>query len=275
MFVASGSRMSVWRRFCVGLASAVALVSAARAVHADAFLQPEGHGQLIVERIIASAEAKRSTSGAMPLSPWSKLEYAAAFEVGATDWATVLASGAWDALTWDPCGCGTPQLAKGGGVSSVGTRLALWQVPNWTGSVEVNRVWPGAGARQWVGAPESVAGTEVKLQTGTNFVWIDRPGFVEAALGTKLLAAPYAAEQQLDLTFGFRPTTQAMVLVQEFGRFAAAGGPLPERLSSKLQLSTVYFYKGHYAVHAGVYDTVYARGVAPERGVVSGVWYRF
>ena len=267
--------MGLWRRFLAAFASAIAFAMPGLAARAGAFLQPEGHGQIVLERITASAEGKPGTLSAQPLSSWTKSEIAAGLEFGATDWATLLATSAWDALLWDPCTCGTQQLAKGGGVSSLGTRLALWQVPNWTGSFEVSRVWPGAGARQWLGAPESVAGTEIKLQTGYNFVWIDRPAFIEGALGTKLLAAPYAPEQQLDLTFGFRPSTRIMFLVQHFGRWAPAGGPLPERVSSKLQLSTVYSYKGHYAVHAGVYDTIYARGVAPERGVLSGVWYRF
>lgn len=267
--------MRVWRRLVLGLGSAVALALWGTAARAGAFLQPEGHGQFALERITASAEGRPGTSSAQPLSSWTKSEIAAGMEFGATDWATLLATGSWDALVWDPCTCGTPQLAKGGGVSSVGTRLALWQVPNWTGSFEVNRVWPGAGARQWIGAPESVAGTEVKLQTGYNFVWIDRPGFVEGSLGTKLLSAPFSPEQQLDLTLGFRPSTKILFLAQQFGRWAAPGGPLPERVSSKVQFSSVYFHKGRYAVHVGVYDTIYARGVAPERGVVSGVWYRF
>ena len=243
---------------------------------AGAFLQPEGHGQIILDKLSAKAKASASASPeAVPLSSWAKREWAAAFEFGATDWATITARGSWDALAWRSCICAPVESARGVGAGALGTRLALWQVPNWTASFEIERSWAGTGARQWTGAPDSVASTGLRLQSGYNFAWFEKTGFVEAAVGTRFLASPFAAEQQIDLTFGVRPVPKVLLLAQEFVRWAPPGGPLPARFSSKMQFSTVYFRNSRYAVHVGIYDTIRARGIAPERGIVTGIWYRF
>jgi hypothetical protein len=66
-----------------------------------------------------------------------------------------------------------------------------------------------------------------------------------------------------------------MLLAQNFNSYAPARGALPKSNSHKLQGSAVYQVNQKWSVQLGAFSTLAGRSIAQERGLITGLWYKF
>jgi hypothetical protein len=117
---------------------------------------------------------------------------------------------------------------------------------------------PGAGETDY----------EARVLAGRSFVLRDRPAFVEAQLA-RLARSGLPDETRLDLTAGFEPSPDWLVLVQSY-----AGRTDAEPEWFKIEASVVRRFD-RWRVQAGWRASVDGRVAPVETGPVLGVWRTF
>ena len=119
-------------------------------------------------------------------------------------------------------------------------------------------------------------GCDTRLLFGQAFPLFSLPAFVEVAPGAHVRADPLPTEARLDMTFGLRPRSNVLVLVQDFASFAHSDGPpVPRASFNKVQASLVVDLSPRWSVQLGGVHTITGRNAVRETGPLGAIWYRF
>ena len=243
---------------------------------AGAFLEPEGHGQIIAGVGYIEASRTFDRSGKPVASPsFRKTEASGYIEYGLTDWLTLVAAPTLARLhegALSNAYTGSDESAFGARlpVYRSGTRIVSFQV-----LVEPPLRGRDTAVEAALGGPRTAA-VDLRTQYGQSFEVSGRSGFVDIEAGALLRGGGLADEARLDATVGLEIRRNSLVLVQNFVSLAPRTGPLiPRTAYDKLQLSLVQALSRSWSVQVGGVRTLAGRNAARETGPFAALWYRF
>ena len=240
---------------------------------AAAFLQDDGHGQIIVSSAFDRSDRFFDASGKLqPLAQYRKFEMTTYGEFGATGWLTLIfsttGSQSIGAIGLQPTADRYMRV-------EAGARAKLWSGGASLVSMQMTVRAPYALDRGLPpGLRQEVFETDTRLMYGYNFQLMERPGFASIEAGYRLRAGA-GDEWRFDVTLGYRPFSPVLLLLQNFNVIAKAAGPVPAQRSHKLQVSAVYDVTPVWSVQGGVYAVLLGTNVRRELGVLGGLWRRF
>jgi hypothetical protein len=210
----------------------------------------------------------------VPQTSYRKFDLPTLIEYGATDGLTLVLS---PSLLGVAVGTERPAEYRGLGYTDVGGRLRVWSTDAHVVSVQATARLPGARRAEnpaewgWTD-PE----TDIRALWGYGFSLYSMPAFLDAQAGYRVRAGGPADEMRIDLTLGVRPAPRWLVLVQSFNTLSVRtprGLHEPTR-SHKVAVSLAYTL-GAWTVEVGALATVAGQNALQERGLTTGLWYRF
>lgn len=245
-------------------------------VHASAWTLQKGTGQLIFGGDWIRNDPSAFGGGLNPNTQRSiKREARAYGEYGVTDWLTAVFQPEFVNQRLD-----APNRAayNGLGYASFGLRTRVLKTERWVVSLEGHVDPPGPSDQP---NPAQAGNTgpryDARFNVGYGFELWSKPAFIDASAGYRVRTGRPPSEYRADLTFGIRPWTDWMILVQSYNSLSdGAGAPgFPRQASSKLQVSVVYDWSKRWSAQLGFLQTVASRRVGTETGAIAALWYRF
>lgn len=168
--------------------------------------------------------------------------------------------------------------SSGLGYTDVGARYRMTgDESRWLAAEATVRI-PGVSRRDNLA---QVGGTDVeydlRLHGFSNIAFGDRYGFVDGQFSYRLRGGDPPNEYHADLSFGFRPEDDLLLLAQSFNTISdgAGRGVFSSYRYHNLQLSAVKNVTPSLALQAGVLGTITGKNALRERGFLAGLWYRF
>ncbi|PXW56332.1 hypothetical protein C7450_10881 [Chelatococcus asaccharovorans] len=269
----------------LGLLAVATLVAsvllANRGAHAGAWTLPAGRGQAIVTGTFQKADRYFDAQGRTIRGPdYRKFEATAFIEYGLTDTLTAILS---PSLLSTRVAGPAPADYTGLGYTEIGARYRIVDRDGWIVSAQAIAAFPGPTNPL---NPAEVCCTDkyadARLLIGKSFMLGRWPSFVDAQAAYRLRAGAASDEVRLDLTFGIRPLPQWLFLAQSFNVLATnglAGGGLLGLLSGtryhKVQVGAVWDFADNWSLQVAGVATLQGKNAPLERGLVSGLWYRF
>ena len=256
-------------------------VVGSQSVHASAWTLQQGSGQIIFGGGWTRNDPSSFGQGLDPNTQRSiKREARAYGEYGVTDWLTAVFQPEFVNQHLD-----APNRASynGLGYTSFGLRTRVFKTDHWVVSLEGHLDPPGPSDHGATDRPNAAqAGNtgpryDGRINIGYGFELWSQPSFIDISGGYRIRTGRPPSEYRADLTFGIRPWTNWLVLVQSYNSYSdGTGAPgFPRQLSSKLQVSMVYDWSKRWSVQIGVLQTVASRRVGTETGAIGAIWYRF
>ncbi len=244
--------------------------------YAGAFTLEEGTGQAIATINVMDAAQGFGKNGKFVLAPHtSKIEPSLFVEYGARDGLTVFGQ-----TSYVHNHIGTPinMTYSGLGYSELGARARIVKDGPLVLSVQSSIRLPGPSEGQNF-AQAGNTGLEIdnRILAGTSFNLGNWASFMDGSFGYRTRGGKPANEWRADVTFGTRPVTKVLVLVQSFNLISDGSGTFgfPRTSSSKLQVSGVYDLTKQWSVQLGAYATLAAQNYNRESGFVAAIWRRF
>ncbi|MGI3902683.1 MAG: hypothetical protein ACRYGP_20505 [Janthinobacterium lividum] len=257
------------------LISALA-IWAPQPARASAWNERAGEGLAIFDFTLGSGTDYFNGRGHLaPARAYTKGELAGYVEYGATDWLMLVARPSLDAVR-----IGAPDAAHytGLGTTSAGAQLHLLDLGPAVFAVQATVGLPGTTSQK---NPAEIGNTareaDLRLLGGVGFPFGPYQAFIDVQGSYRFRSGGAAAQWHSDLTFGIRPTSKLMLLLQSLTSVPTGSGTawLPSALSTKLGLVGVYDLTARMSVDLGIFTTLTGRNALRERGITTGVWYRF
>lgn len=269
----------------IGLLAAATLVAtlllANREAHAGAWTLPAGKGQAIVTGTFLKADRYFDEQGRTIRGPdYRKFEATAFIEYGLTDALTAIVS---PSLLSTRVAAPASAQYTGLGYTEIGARYRIVDRDGWIVSAQAIAAFPGPTNPL---NPAEVCCVEkyadARILIGKSFMLGRWPSFVDAQAAYRLRAGAASDEVRLDLTFGIRPLPKWLFLAQSFNVLATnglAGGGLLGLLSGtryhKVQVGAVWDFADDWSLQVAGVATLLGKDAPLERGLISGLWYRF
>ena len=242
----------------------------------SAWNRPAGEGLAIFDFTLGSGTNYFDGRGHLaPARAYTKGELAGYVEYGATDWLMLVARPSLDDVR-----IGAPDAAHytGLGTTSAGAQLHVLNLGPAVLAVQATVGLPGTTSRK---NPAEIGNTareaDFRLLGGVGFSLWRFEAFIDAQESYRLRSSGGAAQWHSDLTFGLRPAPKIMLLLQSVTAVPMGPGTawLPSSLSTKIGLTGVYELTSRISVDLGLFTTLTGRDALRERGITTGVWYRF
>ncbi|MEN0652347.1 MULTISPECIES: hypothetical protein [Hyphobacterium] len=203
---------------------------------------------------------------------YRKLESAVFFEYGLTGRFTLVGRVAWQDVT--RIDAGLVDSASGFASSEAGLRYAALRRGGAVLSVQGVVLLPGE-AENIADLPlgEGGPGGELRMLAGYS---ASRNGFLDAQLAYRWRETPDPDEVRLDLTAGWRPRPQLLLMAQSFSTWST-GDIVPGRrdfAQHKLQVSAAWEFETG-TLQAGLIATPAGRNAIAEEAVLVSWWRRF
>ncbi len=236
---------------------------------------PQGTGQFIAGVGYAEGSRRFEANGSLVATPSSHKLFAGGYlEYGLTDRLTVIVAPSFS----DGWGQTTDQ-GTGSDESAVGARVGIFQTPDTSLALQA-LIQPPIGNESQVQALDDggarLFAADLRLAYGHSFWLLGAPAFIDIEPGYKVRGPPFPNEGRLDVTFGVRPTSRLMLLLQNYDEIAGPSGPsLPSTAYSKIEASFVYDFSAAWSVQGGFFSTVLGRNVLRDGGPIVAAWYRF
>ena len=255
--------------------AAVSIWSTRRAA-AGAWNRAAGEGLAIVDVTLGSGTDYFDGRGRLaPARAYTKGELAGYVEYGATDWLMLVARPSLDSIR-----IGAPDSGHvvGLGSTAAGAQLQALVFGPAVLAVQGTFSVPGTASRR---NPAEVGNTaregDLRILGGVGFRLGPYLAFLDAQQGYRIRSGGAASQWRSDLTFGLHPTERLLVLLQSFTVIPTGPGTawLPSSQSSKVALTGVYDVTRAWSLQLGIFTTVYGRDALRDRGVSTGIWYRF
>lgn len=266
------------RRRSAGIARALAacIVFPAASAHAGAWVEPPGQGQIIVTTAFTKARGGFDTKGKfIRADAFRKLEAVAYAEVGVTERITAVGRFSLSDETWGPQARLVDAKATG---SEIGMRYHLGTFRDFTFAVQADGILPSLKlGRDTALLADANGGADLLLLSGVSFPLFSWASFVDADVGYRRHAGPAPDEWHGDVSFGTRPVSRLLFLLQAFQTISVGSGrpPFSRYDETKLEASAVYDLTAAWSVQLGLLATVAGRNAPRERGLVAGAWRRF
>lgn len=169
---------------------------------------------------------------------------------------------------------GIPDAAHGLAASEAGARLRVWQGGQAIASVQLSVILPGGGenvADRPLG--DGGLGAEARLLAGYS---PRQAVFVEVQPAYRWRDDGFLDEARLDLTAGWRPRPDMLLMVQGFSTWSASDPIIGQRhfAQHKVQASAGFVTR-FGELHIGGYFTPAGRNAIDERAVFAALWQRF
>lgn len=249
---------------------------------AGAFLQPPGHGQIITQLSFSEAGRAWDAYGrAVPIPAWRKFELTSYGEYGLTDWLTIVGSPSWFRFrapqsrpsNWfGPVGS---QEVSRAGAAEAGARVRLFEIGDHVVSAQASARYAAGGGDS---APYVDMGrrlqADVRLAYGRRFEWWGFSGYTDMQVAFRSDGI-FGNQIRLDATLAVQPFARTTLMLQSFGVLTPGRLGGSYALSQKLQASLLFDVTEAIAVQAGAVMALRGVRSAAERGLVTGVWYRF
>lgn len=241
-------------------------------VRAGSFLQPPGEGLIISGAAFSgSVQAFDARGRILPVWPVRQFELGALVEYGFDEDTTLLfAPGARRTLF--PTALGP--LVFDAAFMDVGVRRRLIDIDDIVTSIQVTASAPVAGLPFVLRS--DAARAEVRLGAGLPFEVLGMTGFYDTSVAYVPRFGFAPDELRFDMTFGYRPYSDVLVLSQAFNTVLLGGrqsGALPRM--HKLQASVVVDVLPGLSVQLGLYHVAAGALTRRQVGVMSAVWTRF
>jgi hypothetical protein len=244
--------------------------------HAGAWLQPKGHGLLILSATMLSSGRAFDGGGKPVVIPrYSKFESAAWLEYGLTDHLTLVLRPQFRSVD-----IAKPFAAHhaGAGYTVLGTRVGLWSNKDSVLSFQSLARIPGSRDKSdpaQAGSTEPE--TDLRLLYGHSFRLGGWPAFIDSEFAYRFRWGDAPDEIHSDVTFGVRPRPGMMVLAQSFATFShgKARGYYLEGWEQKAALSVVWDISTGLSLQVGGTATIAGVNTLRERGYFAALWKRF
>lgn len=242
---------------------------------AGAWNQEQGAGQVIVTGLYShSAKGFSADAKVADIDDYEKYEAYLLLEYGLTDDVTLILN---PSLTHQGSE-GRNDDISGLGYTEAGARYRIRQ-----GSTSVFSLQGTARI-----AGETQSGTLAQLYQvkrefdaralmGQSFTVAARPAFVDVQGGYRFRSGGPPNEYRADVTLGYRPTNDLLLLAQSFNVFSDGSGSagLNSYRYHNTYLSGVYQIGRKVSLQLGGMMTLAGKNALRERGLVTGLWYRF
>lgn len=256
----------------------VASLSAAPAARAGAWTEEAGHGQVIAQTTLATADREFGPDYRLYDSrPYDKVEVTLAFEYGATDWLTLIAAPQF--LNVD-LGDPDPATYTGLGYTDLGARARLVRGDGYVISAQVVGRIPGTGnspSAAAVGYED--AELDLRLLAGVTFTLWGRDGFLDLEAAQRLRFGDPPDEFRLDATVGLRVMPRWQLLLQSFNVISEGAGEGPYFSAAyeyyKVGFGAGYEWSEALTLQMGLVATYFARNAPQETALVLTALYRF
>lgn len=247
---------------------------------AGALPQEVGKGIEIATVFFMRGRAQFNSKGNLgPTARYTKEELMVWREHGLLPWLTFV--GTADAGNVR-VGAPNAEAAHGPGLAGNGLRALLYSQDGFALSAQLleqvqtgkNRLYPAL-----VGLAPSV--TDMRLMAGYYQGEAALPYFLEGEGAFLARTGGVANEWHVDVTLGFRPRSDGLVLIQSFNlwstrrTFHQFGNVAQAYQNSKLQASYVHDVTDSWSFQIGVYGSVLGTNSLKERGVITALWHRF
>jgi hypothetical protein len=251
---------------------------------AGALLQPRGHGQVIFTTIFSDAAKAYDARGRLVSAPsYTKFEVRTYLEYGVFDWLTIVAEpsymkfrGAPSVASPEDSGALYPTSSASGphymgiGVSSFGVRAPLMELTPLVASIEASVRAATPSARRFLDMKTPLQ-ADVRLQVARAMEVFGMRAFCDLQLGYRT-RGQNGDEIRADVTYGLRPVDDVLLLAKSYTAVAPGGSFMA---SQKFELSLVYDVTQSVSVQFGGLAAVRGVNASAERGLFSGLWYRF
>jgi hypothetical protein len=249
---------------------------------AGAFMQPPQHGQVIAQLGFAEAGRAHDAYGrSVPIPAWRKFELSGYGEYGLTDWLTVIGSPSWfsfRAPTSRPTNYFGPlgsQTYARPGVAEAGARVRAFEWGDNVVSAQATARYAagGAASEPFVDMGRR-AQADVRLLYGRKFTLLGLSGYMDTAIAFRSKGA-FGNQARFDATLAVQPFARTTLMMQSFTAITPGrlGGGFA--LSQKAAASVLFDVTDSLTLQAGALIALRGVNSAAEKGLVSGVWWKF
>jgi hypothetical protein len=241
-----------------------------------AWTLPRGTTQAIVTTAVTQGSRYVPADGPTQRIPeYRKVETQALVEHGLTDELTLIAA---PSFLRTHTGGATADAYAGLGFTDLGARVRLWTDGSTVLSAQAVARIPGPrdGRRPAEFGQADTQG-DFRLLAGHGFKVGEMDAYANAELALRHRAGAPPDEVRADFTIGLRPDADWTLLAQSFNVVSTGerGPGWTHYWFSKAQLSVLRDLGDGWALQAGAFTTVAARGALRENGAVLAVWKRF
>ena len=215
------------------------------------------------------------TGSLTPSRRYDKSELSGYVEYGLTDWLMVVAR---PSLVSTRLGEPAGGHHEGLGETDAGAQAQLLVFGPAALAVQGTFHLPGTTSH---GNPAEIGNTayeaDLRMLGGVGFQIGAIPAFIDLQGSFRLRSSGAASQWHGDATFGFSPMTRLLMLIQSFTSVPDGDGTpwLPSSRYTKVAVTGVYQLTAAWSVQLSGFTTVDGRNALRERGVATGVWYRF
>ncbi len=271
----AGSRLTAWCviALCLGL---FLLGEDCPPVWASAWNRPAGQGLIILGGSAGGGgDGFDGTGQLIRTRRYDKSELSGYVEYGVTDWLMVVAR---PSLVSTRLGQPSGGHYEGFGETDAGAQAQLLLFGPAVLAVQGTFHLPGTTSH---GNPAEIGNTaheaDLRMLGGVGFKIASMPAFIDLQGSFRLRSAGAASQWHGDATFGFSPVARLLMLLQSFTSIPDGNGTpwLPSSRYTKVAVTGVYRLTTAWSVQLSVFTTVDGQNALRERGVTTGLWYRF
>ena len=245
-------------------------------VWASAWNRPAGQGLVILDGSSGGGgESFDGTGQLVRTRRYDQGEASGYVEYGVTDWLMVVAR---PSLVSTRLGQPSGGHYEGLGETDAGAQAQLLLFGPAALAVQGTFHLPGTTSHA---DPAAIGNTaheaDLRMLGGVGFTIASMPAFIDLQGSFRLRSAGAASQWHGDATFGLSPAARLLLLLQSFTSIPdGAGTPwLPSSRYTKVAVTGVYRLTTAWSVQLSMFTTVDGQNALRERGVTTGLWYRF
>ncbi|MCJ2188867.1 transporter [Novosphingobium beihaiensis] len=235
----------------------------------------KGHGQIIATFYYSNSDKGFDRNGkTIDIADYQKLELYLLAEYNVTDKLTLVATPSLRDISVEGSGNDT----RGLGYTELGARYRLVQGNGWSLSAQGTARIPGDTRRDSLAQAGSTnMEYDLRLRGTYGFAVGRGSGFVDVQGAYRLRDGAPPNEYHADVTAGYRPVPDLLLMAQSFNTFSdGSGRGIFDRYRyHNIQLSIVKDIAPQVSLQAGWLATLGGENALRERGAFGGVWIRF
>jgi hypothetical protein len=235
---------------------------------------PAGTGRVIITGIYSHAGESFDNSGtARPAPDYDQYQVYAQAQYGVTDDLTLLATPSFKRVTVE-----NGDDSTGLGYTEVGARYKLVDKGGFVFSLQGSAFIPGVKRRDIVAQIGSTdAQYDVRAQAGYGFKIGTVDAFASAEGGYRFRAGDEPNEVHGDFTLGVHATKRLMFIANSYNTWSDGRGEgiFPAYRYSNVYAGGVYDLTARLSVQLGALASVSGRNALRERGLFTGLWFKF